>query len=447
MSFSVKAKITILTSVFTTLLMGIVLFFLFGALRAVNYQTTEERLESTSKQVCSELVVDGDTVYAADSAFVEDNNFTAVYDAKKRFLCGYMPSAELDDVGFEPDKLQYHGSWVIYDDCFEIPRFGQVKVRTVTDMKDTDALLGKFKLMCLAAIIIVAVATSMGTYLILRRSLRPLKALNETASSISNGGNLSERIDAKGKHDEFGDLAMTFNGMLDRLERSFRQEQRFTNDAAHELRTPISVILSESEYAMRDGASELERQEGLEKIHAQAAHTSALINQLLTFARADRDGAQLELETIDLSSLMELVCETASDIAVDKGIEVECDIAEDVWVEGDETLLIRMVLNLVENAIRYGREGGEISVCLQASNDQALIVVKDDGMGIAPEDLPHIWDRFYRGDKTRMGTDKGVGLGLSMVKLIAEAHGGSVSCSSVQGQGSIFTVALPLRGA
>lgn len=447
MSFSVKAKITILTTVFTTVLVAVVLFTLLGTLKAINYQMTEERLESTSKQVCSELVVDGDTVYAADSAFVEDSNYTAVYDAKRRFLCGYMPSADLDDVEFAPDELQYFGSWIIYDDCFELPKFGQVKVRTVTDMKDIDDLLGKFRLMCFASIIIVAVVTSVGTYLILRRSLRPLRALNETASSISNGGNLSERIDAKGRGDEFGDLATTFNCMLDRLERSFKQEQRFTNDAAHELRTPISVILSESEYAMRDGVSTLERQEGLEKIHAQAAHTSALINQLLTFARADRDGAHLELETIDLSSLMELVCETASDIAVDKSMKVECAIDKDVEVEGDETLLIRMVLNLVENAIRYGKEGGEITVCLQASAGQAQITVKDDGAGIASEDLPHIWDRFYRGDKTRAASDKGVGLGLSMVKLVAEAHGGSVSCSSAQGQGSAFTVELPLHGA
>lgn len=441
---SVKTKITILVSVFTTVLVAVVLLLLLGALKSANYQATEARLEATSKQVCSELVVDGDTVFAADSAFVEDNNFTAIYDKKHRFLCGYMPSAELDNVPFTPDKLQYFGTWIVYDDCFEIPKFGQVKVRTVTDMKDTDDLLGTFKVMCLAAVIIVAFVTALGSYLIMRYSLRPLKALNSTASTISSGGNLSERIDAKNRGDEFGDLAATFNEMLDRLERSFKQERRFTNDAAHELRTPTSVILSESEYALRADATADEQREGLEKIHAQAAHMSALINQLLTFARADQQGAQLDLEKVDLTSLMELVCETASDIAIEKNIRVESDIAQGVEVTGDETLLIRTALNLVENAIRYGNIDGKVGVALQTDGEQAKIIVEDDGPGIAEEDLDHIWERFYRADKTRSGSDKGVGLGLSMVKLIAEAHGGSVSCESKVGEGSTFIVALPL---
>lgn len=444
MRVSVKIKTCLMTTVFSTVLAAVVLFGIVGNVERISWDNAQDDLQSMCSQVLSELVVDGKAVYAEDSVFVEDGIYSAVYGKNGRFLCGYVPDASIDNVPYTPGQMQYSGSWIIYDDIYQLKGYGEVHIRSITDMQDVEWVMQKSRLMAGVGTAAIALLTALGTYFIMRRSLMPLSNIMTTASHISSGNNLSRRIRPGKANDEFRELGETFNSMFDRLEDSFDSERRFTNNAAHELRTPITVILAQSEFAAEPGCSEQNRQVALQKINAQASHMSALTNQLLTLARADRSAVKTQATTVDMSELMEMVAMTGEDLAAERNITLRSKIEPGLKVRGDESMLIRMALNLVENAVKYGREGGRIAVTLSAQDGCAVGCVADDGIGIASEHLESIWERFYQVDQAKSGVERGSGLGLSIVKSVAQAHGGDVSCASELGRGSRFTFRVPL---
>lgn len=444
MRISVKIKTCLMTTVFSTVLAAVVLFSIVGNVERISWDNAQDDLQKMCSQVLSELVVDGKVVYAEDSVFVEDGTYSAVYGKNDRFLCGYVPDASIDNVPYTPGRLQYSGSWIVYDDIYQLKGYGEVYIRSVTDMRDVETVMQKSRFMAGVGTAAIAVLTALGTYLIMRRSLMPLSTIMTTASHISSGNNLSRRIRPGKANDEFRELGETFNSMFDRLEDSFDSERRFTNNAAHELRTPITVILAQSEFAAEPDCSEQDRLHALEKINAQASHMSALTNQLLTLARADRSAVKTQATVIDMSELMEMVAMTGEDLAAERNITLKSKIEPGIKVRGDESMLIRMALNLVENAVKYGREGGHIAVTLSMKNGYAVGCVTDDGIGIAPEHLESIWERFYQVDQAKSGAERGSGLGLSIVKSVAQAHGGDVTCASELGRGSSFKFKIPV---
>lgn len=446
-SLSVKSKIVLVVTLFTVALTAIVFVAMLGAVDKANVSATESKLYAANASVGVSLTVeDGLVVASDDDVFVKRGTFSAVYDEKGHFLCGHMPSAKLDKLPYREHGLQHYSSWVILDTSYNVAGFGEVYIRSVADSKIMAGFITQLKVLAALALASIAALTVIATTLILRRFFKPMDRMNETAQSIAAGTDLSQRIELGRAHDEFYRLGSSFNEMMDRLESSFEQERRFTNNASHELRTPISVILGESEMALEEGRSQEELEESLLKIHGQAAHMSALVSQLLMLARADRGAVSIADEEVDLSELMELVCETGEELAAVKDIRVGTRIEPGVVVRGDSSLLMRMVLNLVENAVRYGREGGHIRVSLAREDGRAVGRVEDDGIGISAEDLPHIWERFYQADNARGGEDRGSGLGLSMVQFVARVHHGEVACESELGSGSIFTFALPASG-
>ena len=235
--------------------------------------------------------------------------------------------------------------------------------------------------------------------------------------------------------------------MFDRLEKSFNDEKQFTSDASHELRTPLAVIISQSDYALEDAGY---REKALRVINGEARRMSGLVDRLLTFARSDSGRLTMENEDIDLSALCEDIAEQQSYLAEERGVTVEADVQPGIHVTGDETMLIRIILNLTDNAMKYGvAEDGTGTVRLSLNREQcdgaemACCSVEDSGPGISQEDMEHIWERFFRADRSR--SSEGYGLGLSMVDALVKAHGGHVRAQSVPGEGSCFSFLLPLR--
>ena len=230
--------------------------------------------------------------------------------------------------------------------------------------------------------------------------------------------------------------------MFERLSRSFEKEKQFTSDVSHELRTPLSVIKAQCEFALSDSASEEDREEALSAIQRQTDRMAKMTDQLLMLTRADKGNLKLEKKPVDLGRLVKNICEDLMPAAEAAGLSLKEDIDTHITVEGDSTLLSRLVTNLLTNAIKYNREGGEIRVTFKIHGSDCLLEVSDTGAGIKKDELPLIWDRFYRAERSR--SSEGSGLGLSMVKSIAELHKGSVYAESKEGIGSSFFVKLPL---
>ena len=237
-------------------------------------------------------------------------------------------------------------------------------------------------------------------------------------------------------------LAAAFDGMCDRLERSFEAERQFTSDASHELRTPVAVILAECDSLDHGQPTEEDYRQSVDVIRRQGQQMSRLIGQLLHITRLEQGTQKLQLETADLSQLVEVLCEEQAHLAPE-GTTLTVHTQPDLLVNGDVTLLSRLLTNLISNAYRYGKPNGHVWVDLRREDQWAVMSVRDDGIGIAPEDRERIFQRFYQVDAAR-GKD-GSGLGLFMVQQAARLHGGSVTVDSRLGEGSTFIVRLPLE--
>lgn len=308
-------------------------------------------------------------------------------------------------------------------------------------------LLGSmFLLAPLALIISVTVA-----YIIAGNTFKPVDQLINEVEAITDGRSLHRRVPTDEADEELGRLAETLNRMIGRLQTSFGALRRFTADASHELKTPLTVVRTDVERAMHPRASQRERMEALEEAMQEIARMSDLVNSLLTLARADEGRFDLVREPLRLEPLVRDVFETAVILGENAGVSVALPLVEDATVLGDETRLRQLFLNLITNAIKYTPRGGHVEMTLSLRNNNEIgFAVRDTGVGIAAADLPHVFDRFWRADRARSrpatgdARGGGFGLGLSISQWIAQAHGGALTAQSRLGRGSIFTVLLPV---
>jgi heavy metal sensor kinase len=286
------------------------------------------------------------------------------------------------------------------------------------------------------------IASAVG-YWISRRALAPVDHITLTAQQIS-AHNLSARLVVPGSGDELQRLTETLNQMLERIEETLERITRFSADASHELRTPITVMRTRVELALRRPRTAAENSQTLEQLHTELIQTSELLDNLMLLARADSDVEQLRLVPADIEQVLTDVLAQVSPIAEEKRVALQAALPHyPVWVAGDRQLLQRLFLILVDNAVKYTPSSGQVSIALGAEDGMITVSVTDTGIGISGEDLPHIFDRFYRADKARSREMGGAGLGLSIGQWIAEAHGGSVHVDSIYGKGSTFKVVLP----
>ena len=273
--------------------------------------------------------------------------------------------------------------------------------------------------------------------------------------AITDGRSLHRRVPAEKADEELARLAETLNRMIGRLQTSFGALRRFTADASHELKTPLTVVRADVERAMHPSAGNEERMQALEEAMQEIARMSDLVDSLLTLARADEGRFDLHTEPLHLEPLVADVFETAVILGEDAGVTVSLPLVEDAVVLGDATRLRQLYLNLITNAIKYTPRGGHVEITLSLRNNGEVgFAVKDTGVGIAAADLPHLFDRFWRADRVRSrrppgdgrgAVDRGgFGLGLSIAQWIAHAHGGTLTAQSRLARGSTFTVLLPV---
>ena len=446
---SITKKITIWYTIFLLVITTCVL--------AVLVYSGNVRASEAAQEVLMEAVADaseeierfgGNFVVDDKLKFFDEGVYISIYNGEGDLVEGRRPGElsqilpPLDDK--EARKIR-DGSgevWYIYDSLFEVDnQFVWVR-GIVKDFAEqgTFSFVMRLALVALPGLVFLA---ALGGYIITRRGFRPVRDVIETVESIKADRDISKRVRVDSDHvetkDEIHKLAVTFNEMFEILEKAFQQEKQFTSDVSHELRTPLAVIISQSDYAIED---EEYRVKALETINREARRMSDLVNRLLTLSRSDAGRLVLDKSEVDMTELCNIVAEQQEAAAEKKNITIETDIEDNILVIGDESMIIRVVLNLMDNALKYGKESGNVKLSLTKDETFAICSVKDDGIGIAEEDINRIWERFYRVDASR--SEEGSGLGLAMVEALVKAHGGDVEACSIPGEGSCFTVKLPI---
>lgn len=315
-------------------------------------------------------------------------------------------------------------------------------VQVGTSMEDFDETMRK-----LLIILLIGIPSSIGVtvvvgYFLAKKALKPVDQIRKAAVKISSR-NLDEKIVLGPRRDELTRLAATFNEMISRLKNAFQRVNQFSSDVSHELKTPLTILKGETEVALRKDR-EGPYYRGLLSSHLEEIdRMNRIIEDLLLLSKADAREVQLNLEEIDLKDLIIDVCMDIKFFADKKGVDLVVGDLNDVKMQADELKLRRMLLNVIENGVKYTHQGGKVEVATAVNNGNVRIYIKDNGAGISEEDIKYVFDRFYRGDKSRK-RESGSGLGLSISKWIAEAHHGGIEVESFQAQGSQFTITLPV---
>ena len=320
-------------------------------------------------------------------------------------------------------------------------RFGDVLIVARSE-RDMHSVLRRLGLLMTTAIPLTLLLAIAGGLFLTGRALAPIDHIATTAERLS-AEDLSRRLNLPKTSDEVGRLAATFDGMLDRLDRAFQRQRQFTADVSHELRTPLAMLISQADIVLERRRTPAEYQRTLSSMRDEARRMAQLVDTMLTLARAEAGQISLVRERLDLRDLAAEVVATMEAFAVERGVRLCIANGESAVVEGDQTYLTQLLLNLVENAVKYTPPGGSVAVSVESGRGGASLRVSDTGLGIAPEDLPHIFDRFYRADRARSRADGGVGLGLAIARWVAQAHGGDVQAASEIGRGTTLTVRLP----
>ena len=440
---SIKTRVTIYFTLMMLLIVGLVMGTILIAGRGVISDSAEGTLIDVIHDEIDDVEFDDGFLELDDLDFYRHNVYVQAYGSNLELLGG-AGATEFDGaeefhngeiravtVGGEP--------WLVYD--LLIPgEGGGVWLRGLTSADNSFSAARVITILALILLPVLVLITAVIGWFIARHAFKPVRQITDTVDAINDGDDLTARIGLHRGRDEIHRLAATFDRMFDRLERSFLAEKRFASDASHELRTPVAVILAECEYARQNAHSEDDYRESLEVIERQGRRMSALISQLLSLTRMDQGTQRISRERADFSSLTEVVTDETARTHPD-GARLVKDIQPGVFADVDVSLMSRLVQNLVENAFKYTPAEGTVTVSLSARDGRLTLSVADTGVGIAKRDLPLIWERFWQADTSR-GADKGSGLGLAMVKQIADAHGGSLGVRSEPGEGSEFTYSM-----
>ena len=443
---SVQVRLTLWYTLLMAGMAGLLLVFLLVISGAVSRQTAMDQLETTLRENLSQVSLgdDGSLQLGEDFSFYQNGVYTLVYSQSQALLAGQVPVSFTASEPFQNGQTRpvdgEGGRYYVLD--FWVPQGWEsgLWVRGILEAPENPQLLTNLMFIAMVTLPAFLLLAALGGYGIARRAFRPLKEITSTAAAINEAADLSARVAVPPGDHEFSRLAATFNQMFARLEEAFEAEKQFTADASHELRTPVSVIKSACEYAEKYGETPEEQRETLAMIHRQADRMAELIQQLLSITRLDQGTEGLRLEPLDLAALVEGVCAEQPYPRQ----RLFCQVGGAVWVRGDAGLLRRLLQNLIDNGFKYGTPQGHVWVTLGTEGDQAVLQVRDDGIGIPQDQQEKIWQRFYQVDPARR-EGGGAGLGLSMVQKIAQLHGGRITLDSTPGQGSTFALSLPLE--
>jgi len=461
MFHSVRTRLTLWYAGVLALSLIAFAFFIYYAAAAVFYERQDESLRSTVQTVASAYAEEFEETHSISRAgqvvlaeLVFPNRYVEVTDLSGRAIATSRNLSE------DPVPIPLTTFTEAHQKAFALVTVNGLRIAVVPLTTDRelgyaavaeplsviDVGLSRLRQEFFAGVTLVLLFASVGGYFLARKSLLPIASMNNQMQRIS-AERLSARLDISNSRDELGRLAVTINDLLSRLESSFKLQQQFIADASHELRTPLAVLRGETEVALTKTRTVVEYQESLSLINDEAERLSRIVEDLFLLARTPIDApATLVKEPVLLNEAIRDCARAAQVLAARKGVRLEAtSVSEALTFYGDEELIKRMVLNLLDNAVKYTPRSGEISVALARQNGEAEIVVHDTGIGIPQAAQQHVFDRFYRVDKTRSRTLGGAGLGLSIVAWIVKAHGGSIHIESLPGKGSRFTVALPLN--
>jgi heavy metal sensor kinase len=320
---------------------------------------------------------------------------------------------------------------------------GNYAVAVLEPLDELAGQIGRMRNIILFGLPAALLFAAAGGFLLVRKTLKPVITISEQAENIG-AKNLHERLTVGNPNDELGRLAGIFNALLSRLDSSFRVMREFMADASHELRTPLAIIHGEADVALSRDKTANEYKQSLTIVRGQTKRMARIVSDMLSLARADAGEQHLRLEELYLNDLVDECCRAAQALADPKGVRLTWEAGGDISFRGDEELLKSMAVNLLDNAIHYTQPGGAVNVTLSCEPSFARLIISDTGIGIPAECVGRVFDRFYRVDKSRTRANGGSGLGLSIVRLAAESHRGSVDVVSQPGHGSTFTICLPI---
>lgn len=432
-----------------TMLMGLIVLLILIFMMHISGFVVETSSVNQLKKIVHENVEDMEwkrgELDIDELELFENHISTLVYDRQGNHLAGF----EYDHKHFWQYPLTHKQvtdvnvggvDYLLYDFLVEDSRNQDIFLRgvvSVSEISDTVNLLFYFTLFALPMFILCSAG---GSYVITKKSMKPLEKIIQTAEEITHGEDLSMRIDlGKGK-DEIHHLANTFDVMFGKLEKAFLSEKQFTSDVSHELRTPTAVILAECEMQLEHETTQEEKNDSFANILRQGQRMQQLISGLLNLIRLDNGVQKLSMTEEDFSELVFIICEE-QEAVLPETCRLETTISPEIMLEMDYTLMIRVLSNLIDNGIKYGKEGGTLTVSLTEEEDTVLLAVSDDGIGIAQEHLERIFSRFYQVDGARtVDRSESMGLGLSMVEQIVKLHHGSIEVESEVGVGTTFFV-------
>jgi heavy metal sensor kinase len=458
---SVRTRLTLWYAAVLALSLIAFAFLVYSAAAAIFRERQDESLLSTAQTVASAYVEEFEEAHSLDKAgeivlaeLVFPNRYVQVTDnagqpiALSRNLSGAtvpIPSSALSQARQQSSSLAtVNGLRVAVVPLSSDRELGFAAVAEPLSVIEEG--LRRLRRDFFAGVPVILLFASAGGYFLARKSLAPISSMNQQTQRIS-AESLSSRLDVTNPRDELGRLGATINDLLARLETSFKQQQRFIADASHELRTPLAVLRGETEVALTKTRTIDDYQNSLSLIKDEAERLSRIVEDLFILARHPVDApAALLKEPLSLNEVVRDCARAAQVLAVRKGVRLKTENdAVSIVLNGDEELLKRMVLNLLDNAVKYTHPGGEVSIAVGRQNGNALIVVRDTGIGIPKVDQLHVFDRFYRVDKARSRALGGAGLGLSIVQWIVDAHEGKIEVQSTPGRGTAFTVELPFK--
>ena len=442
--WSLKVKLTVLYTFFMTL----VTCFALGILFSLSNQELLSSVQSDLRRQVEGSLEDveaEDSWLEVDSDFydLEDGVYLSLYSENGEFLYGRLPYGYDASPQFQEGQIQTiqdnQEEWYIYDISQRIDGYGTVYFRGITSVTRAENSMTITIRFAAILLPLLVVFTGIVGYRFTRRTL--VAKITETVKKIRRDEDLSQRVGlGKGK-DEIYQLSQTFDEMLEELEEAFKREQQFTSDVSHELRTPVTVILAQCEAMLQDPEIEQKQKDQVEIIEKKARSMARMISQLLMLSRADQGRQQVQKEWLNLSELTQMAAEEQETLAKEKDIRIFTDIWPEIYAQADESLYIRMLDNLISNAVSYGKKGGYVKVLLYEEGNMVKGAVEDNGIGIPGESLEKIWERFYRVDTSRTDQEHS-GLGLSMVKWIVQVHRGEITVESREGKGSRFIFQL-----
>ena len=443
---SIKTRITIWYTTLMFVLIAVVLSLIGGISYRLSIDNIEKDVMVQVSGVNEKLSKRDRGVFFKIENNEEFKNVT-VYTDRGEYVAGKY-NYDIDRIPFKegnPRRESVDGKeYIIYDlRTSTPPGIPPFWIRGAESVNSSVILGQSMFYVVLILVPIILLLTALGGYYITKKAFMPISDITKTADDIRVKGDVKKRIplNPEGKEDELFRLSVTLNAMLDNIENLITKEKQFTSDASHELRTPISVVLSQGEYLLEIAETEKER-ELAQNIVDKANQMSKLVSSLLLLSRIDQNRQKLIKKDVELKVLVDVAVETTKAFADEKRINVNVKVEENLTVCVDETLMLSVITNLINNAVKYGKESGNVNITAKKEGSAVNIIVKDDGIGIPKENLEKIWDRFYRVDDVRNDEYGSNGLGLSMVKSIVELHGGKISVESEIGKGTEFKIVI-----